>query len=378
MNRLGTTLYQTLAAAQPTANVVLSPASIAIALAMVREGAAGITADEMDQVLGIEDLSALAPAMNALDQALAARTGTFPDASGSRPIEVVLRIVSALWGQEGLAWSADFLDRLAIDYGAGLRITDFEAESGPGTRDTINTWVRDETEQRVQEVLPPGSVDAATRMLLVNAVYLKAPWLTPFETAATADTAFTRLDGTAVTVPMMRSTSQLAYAAGNGWQAVDLPYGGYALTMTVLVPDAGRLAEVEAQVSPDLVDAVVATQALRSVDLGTAALGLRVGVLLERRPVRGRHAVGLRSGDRGLQRDARRGPRGRAPLPGRRAAPGQHQRRRGRDRGRGGHRGGHRGLVGARWRTGHPHRRPAHTCTSYATWRRAPWSSSAG
>jgi serpin B len=267
VNSLGTTLYQSLAAGQPTTNLVLSPTSIAIALAMAREGAAGVTAAEMDQVLGINDVSALAPAMNALDQALAARTGTFPDASGSRPIEVVLRVVSALWGQEGLAWSADFLDRLAIDYGAGLQVTDFAADP-EAARDTVNTWVRDETEQRVQEVLPPGAVDAATRMLLVSAVYLKAPWLTPFEAAATADTAFTRPDGTAVTVPMMRSTSQLAYAAGNGWQSVDLPYGGYALTMTVVVPDAGRLAEVEAQVSPDLVDSIVATQALRTVDLG--------------------------------------------------------------------------------------------------------------
>ncbi len=128
--------------------------------------------------------------------------------------------------------------------------------------------MRDETEQRVQEMLPPGSVDEATRLLLVDAVYLKAPWLTPFEAAATADAPFTRPDGIVVTVPMMRTTSQLAYAAGNGWQAVDLPYSGYALTMTVLVPDAGRLAEIEAQVSPDLVDAIVATQALRSVDLG--------------------------------------------------------------------------------------------------------------
>ncbi len=101
VNSLGATLYQTLVAAQPTANLVLSPAGIAIALAMAREGAAGITATEMDQVLGVNDLSVLAPSMNALDQALAARTGTFPDASGTRPIDVTLRIVSRAVGPGG-------------------------------------------------------------------------------------------------------------------------------------------------------------------------------------------------------------------------------------------------------------------------------------
>ncbi len=376
MNSLGATLYKTLAAAQPTSNVVLSPASITIALAMARQGAAGITADEMDHVLGIADLSALAPAMNALDQALAARTGTFPDASGSRAIEVVLRIVSALWGQEGLAWSTDFLDRLATDYGAGLRITDFETDP-EGARDSVNTWVRDETEQRVQEVLPPGSVDAATRMLLVDAVYLKAPWLTPFEAAATADTPFTRLDASTVTVPMMRSTSQLAYAAGNGWQAVDLPYGGYALTMTVLVPDAGRLAEVEAQVSSDLVDSIVATQALRSVDLGLprwdseSAFSLNDALSAAGMPsafdagtadfsamvddVPGTERLFLATcSTRPTSASTRRGPR--LPRPPRWPSPAP------------------RHPVADR----SPSSLTAPTCSSYATWRRAPWSSSAG
>ena len=266
-NGLGTALYRTLAAADPTANVVLSPASIVLALAMARAGAAGVTADEMDHVLGVVDPAAFPPSMNALDQALAARSGSRPDASGTKPIEVVLRVVDMLWGQDGLPWAPTFLDHLAGEYGTGLQVTDFVADPA-AAHDDINTWVRDATEERVQELLPAGAVSASTRLVLVNAIYLKAPWLTPFETGSTVDTPFTRLDGAVVTVAMMRTASQMAYAAADGWQAVDLPYGGYALTMTVLVPDAGRFAEVEAQVSPDLVNAVVGTQGLRTVDLG--------------------------------------------------------------------------------------------------------------
>ena len=128
-------------------------------------------------------------------------------------------------------------------------------------------------------------------MVLTDAVYLKAPWLTPFDDGETAAAPFTRSDGSAVTVPMMHWAGQLAYAAGNGWQSVDLPYGGYELTMTVVVPDAGRLAEVEAQVSPDLLDTIVGTQGLRDVAARPAPVGRRVRLQPRRCPGCGRHAV---------------------------------------------------------------------------------------
>ena len=110
VNGLGATLYRSVASSQPTVNAVLSPTTIAIALAMTREGAAGVTAAEIDRLLQIVDPASLPPAMNALDQALASRSGTRPDGAG-RPIEVVLDVAGSLWGQQGLAVVADLRRR---------------------------------------------------------------------------------------------------------------------------------------------------------------------------------------------------------------------------------------------------------------------------
>jgi serpin B len=267
VNGLGTGLYRQLASERPSENLVLSPASIAIALAMTREGARGTTAKEMDEVLSVVDAAALGPSMNALDQALASRSGPRPAPSGEGSVDVVLAIANSLWGQRDTPWEQPFLDRLAELYGAGLRLTDFKTAAEDARHD-INAWVSDRTGGRIADLLPAGTLDALTRLVLVNAVYLKAPWLTPFEETATTPEPFTRLDGTSPAVPMMHSRGQLAYATGDGWQAVDLPYAGYELTMTVLVPDAGRLAGVEEQVAPALLDAVVGRQAVRDVELG--------------------------------------------------------------------------------------------------------------
>lgn len=266
VNDLGATLHRAAATAQPASNLVLAPASLGIALAIARTGAAGVTATEMDHVLEAVDPASLAPSMSALDQALAARSGTRPDASGTRPIEVALQLIRALWVQQGLPWSRELLDQLAESYGESLHTTDFTAPRD-AARATIDGWTRTATDGRVQEILPAGAIDRATTLLLLDAVHLRAPWLTPFESSGTADAAFTRVDGTPITVPTMRSATQLAYAAGPGWQAVDLPYAGYELTMTVLVPDPGQLGTIEAQLTPDLLTTVVATQALRTVQL---------------------------------------------------------------------------------------------------------------
>ena len=181
VNDLGATLHRATATAQPASNLVLAPASLGIALAIARTGADGVTATEMDHVLQAVDPASLAPSMSALDQALAARSGTRPDASGTRPIEVALQLVRALWVQQGLPWSQELLDQLAESYGEGLHTTDFTAPRATPARATIDGWTRTATDGRVQEILPAGAVDRATTLLLLDAVHLRAPWLTPFE-----------------------------------------------------------------------------------------------------------------------------------------------------------------------------------------------------
>src|SRR5439155_23875659 len=101
----------------------------------------------------------------------------------------------------------------------------------------INAWVDDETARRIPELLAPGVLDAMTRLLLVNAIYLKAPWQTAFAPDATRPGPFTRLDGSTIDVPTMAMQEDLPYAEGPGWRAVELPYVGGSLALTVVVPE---------------------------------------------------------------------------------------------------------------------------------------------
>ncbi len=229
----GLDLYRAMASGQT--NVVLSPTSIALALAMARAGARGQTAAEMDTVmhgLASDDNAAW---LNALDQALATRSGTFKDDSGA-DLAVALRIANAPFGQQGMPLEKSYLEALASRYGAGLRLVDYVAAT-EAARKLINGWVDDQTEHRIPELLVPGVLTSDTRLTLVNAIYLKAPWLTPFPAESTTPGTFTRADGSTVEVPMMATSAAMRHAAGTGWRAVEIPYIGGSLAMTVIVPD---------------------------------------------------------------------------------------------------------------------------------------------
>ena len=221
----------------PKKNLVVSPASIAIALAMTRAGAKGTTATEMDTVLRVDRPDALAHSMNALSSALDSRTRqvTMPE---SKPVDVTLAIANSLWGQQGLAFETAFLDLLATEYGAGLQLVDYKADP-EGARKLINAWVDDKTKQRIPNLLAQGTITPDARLTLVNAIYMKAPWLNPFPPDATSASNFTTIGGGVVLTPFMHLTEELNYSKGDGWQAVELPYVGNDLSMVVVLPDDG-------------------------------------------------------------------------------------------------------------------------------------------
>ena len=263
INAFGMDLLRATSGAGQGKNVVVSPASIALALAMARLGARGTTADQMDAVLhGLVAAGQTGP-LDALDQALASRTGTFKDAQGDDH-QVVLRIANAPFGQRDLAIEPAYLDALASGFGTGLRVVDYKADP-EAARALINGWVADQTEQRIKELLQQGNVTAATRLVLVNAIYLKAAWLTAFDADATRPATFTLAGGARIQVPTMSSTTSLRYAAGSGWQAVELPYIGDQLAMTIIIPD--DLAAFTASLSADGFVAVVSALASRPVSL---------------------------------------------------------------------------------------------------------------
>jgi len=238
-------LYSRLAA-EP-GNLVLSPYSVAVALGMTLPGAGGRTAAEMRDVLGVLGVTSDARfhgGLNALSAHVEGLAGPQDRADGSKA-ELALEGANQVYGQKGVGWERDYLDLLAREYGAGLRVVDFQ-NAHEDARVLINDWVADRTQDRIPELIPAGVLDHLTRLVLVNALYLKAPWESPFEKSLTESMPFRRPDGRSVRVdtmvqPMLATTM----TQGEGWRAARLPYAGRTLAMTLVLPDPGRMREVE-------------------------------------------------------------------------------------------------------------------------------------
>ena len=226
VNAFAVDLYRALATGRAD-NVVVGPYSVATALGMIYAGARGVTADEMGKVLH-NTLPGMAwhDGLNAYDLTLDART------TGS-PTEWAH--ANKVWMQRGLAVRDDYLDVLAGQYGSALAEADF-ASDADRQRKIINTWVAARTKKRIAELFPSDAITPETVIALVDAVALDAPWEFPFDPKATQDETFTRLDGGSVTVPMMHYNEYLPSITTDQFQAVELPYGGGALSMVVIVP----------------------------------------------------------------------------------------------------------------------------------------------
>ncbi len=133
------------------------------------------------------------------------------------------------------------------------------------SRLAINDWVAENTEDRIRDLIPPDVIGPLTRMVLTNAINFNASWAYPFDEADTRAQPFHLLDGTAVDVPMIRTEEEFLYAAGAVYQAVDLPYAGDELSMTVIVADRGRFREFEDSLDSALVDRIMAGLEFRHV-----------------------------------------------------------------------------------------------------------------
>jgi serpin B len=252
IDAFGADLYSILAQKAGDGNLVFSPSSIETALAMTYAGAAGTTAQEMATTLHFTlEGDALHQAFNSLDSLLESRSFQLKGAQG-KDEGVLVKTANSLWGQKDTVFKKLFLDTLAADYGAGMRLVDYKT-AAEAARKAINTWVAGETNDKIPELIPEGALNELTRLVLVNAVYLDATWDSQFEREATQDGQFTTLAAKVVTTPMMHQTEFLPYAAGESWQAVELPYVGRKLAMLLIVPDAGRFGEVEGHLASGLV-----------------------------------------------------------------------------------------------------------------------------
>jgi serpin B len=232
-------------------NLFFSPYSISLALGMAYAGARGGTEEEMAGALHFTlPQDRLHPAFSGLDLQLASRG---EGAEGKDEGGFRLNIVNAIWGQKDYDFLAEFLDVLAVNYGAGLRLLDFRT-AAEAARVTINEWVAEQTEDRIQDLIPPGAINAMTRLVLTNAIYFNAAWQEPFSEPATRDEPFYLLDGNSVSVPMMLQTEEFGYAAGDGYQAVELHYDGRELSMVILLPNEGGFETFERSLTAEVVN----------------------------------------------------------------------------------------------------------------------------
>jgi serpin B len=228
-------------------NLFYSPYSISEALAMTYGGAKGNTEQQMAAVMHfLVSQEKLHPGFNAIDIELAKRgqgaQGT--DGKGFR-----LKTINAAWGQSGFKFTDQYLDLLAQNYGAGMRIVDY-INAAEEARQKINNWVYDQTEQKIKDLLPQGSVDALTRLVLTNAIYFNAAWATQFDKLNTADGQFHLLNGSTVTVPMMKqSMKSYRYTETEALQAIELPYDGNELSMVIILPKADQFKNFESDMS---------------------------------------------------------------------------------------------------------------------------------
>ena len=239
-----TDLYGQLAS-QP-ANFAFSPLSIELALAMVYAGASGQTATEMASVLHLgPDTAATHSALAALAQQIAA-DGSAADGSAGG---ATLNLANAVWGQTGFPFLPAFLQVLQNTYGAPLQNADF-GDAPDQAATAINNWVAHETQNMIQNLFPPGSINSSTRLVLANAMYFHGGWLQPFDPNATAPGNFSLSGGQTVSAALMHQTANFLYDDGNGAQMLEMPYAGGKLAMDVLLPDQpGGLGQLESQLT---------------------------------------------------------------------------------------------------------------------------------
>ncbi|MFN3219443.1 MAG: serpin family protein [Acidimicrobiales bacterium] len=246
LNDAGFDLLQT----QPvTDNLVFSPLSIGHALLMAREAADPATAGAIDVTFGLPAGIAAHDAWNALDVAIAESNATAEALDGSE--SPIVTLASRLWPSTTASPDQGWVDLMASHHGADVELID--VADGEGSRQRVNQWVSDQTNELIPELLPPGFIGPGTVLVLTDAVYFKAQWQTVFGKYGPEDGVFTRLDGTEVDTSYLVDLEQPGpRGVGDGYVGAELPYLGDDYTMLLIVPDEGRFDEVRGRLSTDL------------------------------------------------------------------------------------------------------------------------------
>ena len=237
-NDVGFNLYKNMALGKE--NMMISPVSVSLAMEMVYNGATGATREAIAKALNIQgiDVERLNKNNRALIYFL---TSTDP--------QVTLTIANSIWMVEDFKFSEVFLETVENDYQAEAKKLDF---SDPKSADTINKWVADQTQGTIDQIVTPP-IDPETIMFLINAIYFKGAWTSPFEKALTTDQSFKLADGQTVTVPTMYQSGTFDYLKTSDFEALRLPYGEDAqMAMVLFLPnEEASLSEFYQQLNQD-------------------------------------------------------------------------------------------------------------------------------
>ena len=237
------------ALAEPSANVVISPLSVAIALAMLEPGATGAARTQLRTLLHIDDPVAWHASMNTLTRELEARAAELPVPDDEQdPGEFVARVANAAFVQPDYPFLPAYLDVVGTNYGAVIEELDFMVDQ-TAAADRINEFVADATDDHITDLVGPSDIDPTTKLALVNALLLRASWQRGFDAAETVDDGFTLLDGSPVIMPFMHGFGDRS-GSGDGWVAASKQLVGN-VHLDVVLPDDGRFDEVAATL-PDV------------------------------------------------------------------------------------------------------------------------------
>jgi serpin B len=242
-NRVGLDLFRKLDGTSQSGNFAISPYSVESALALAYAGAAGETRTEMARVLGFPEddrpLQAAFASMRGSMDRIASESARLEKLreKWEGPGDVIeWHAANRLFGQQGSDLRSSFLKLLEDGYGAPFEAVDFKNHADQERR-RINVWLEDQTEKKIRELIPESGITPATRLVLVNALYLKAPWASPFTESETVILPFNPARSEPEGVPTMRETKNLGYLKGSDYTAVTIPYQGGGLQFLILLPD---------------------------------------------------------------------------------------------------------------------------------------------
>ncbi|MBW3013092.1 serpin family protein [Candidatus Woesearchaeota archaeon] len=227
-------------------NIFYSPYSISTALAMTYEGAGGKTAEEMQNVFHFPDEETRRPAFARIYNEINKKDKSYK-----------LNTANALWAQEDFNFLPEYMGMIEQYYGGRATNLDFIGDA-EGSRQTINNWVEEQTNDKIKDLIPERIINEMTRLVLTNAIYFKGTWVKQFDKKDTMDEDFYVNPETTVKVPMMRQTGEEAkfnYAETEDLQMLELPYDGEELSMLILLPKED-LKAIDDSLTPEKISSI--------------------------------------------------------------------------------------------------------------------------